>query len=294
MANRARVKVKQKGVTRAQAVADFERKKARQRRQLIKRRALMGGGIALIAYGLIGSWWLVHTGKFQEALTQSGDSFWRQTAAAGLRVDQVTLVGRKHADAAEIKAALGIKQGMPILAIQLDELKARLLAIPEVKSAVISRTLPNQMTIAISERVPAAWWQVNGVQKLIDAEGTVLSRDRYKGKLALPVVVGEDAPKHVNELLALLNTAPSIKPDVVAAVRIGQRRWNVQLAREVVVMLPEENPAAAWKRFARLVEKEALLAKAIRSVDMRVEDRVFIMPLEQEKNPITLTTARDT
>ena len=59
-------------------------------------------------------------------------------------------------------------------------------------------------------------------------------------------------------------------------------------------MLPEENPAAAWKRFAILAEKDALLSKAIRSVDMRVEDRVFIMPVEEQKNPVTLTTARDT
>jgi hypothetical protein len=66
------------------------------------------------------------------------------------------------------------------------------------------------------------------------------------------------------------------------------------MAHELVVMLPEEDPQAAWSRFARLVEKEALLSKAIRSVDMRVEDRVFIMPVEQKPNPITLTTARET
>jgi cell division protein FtsQ len=294
MANRARVKVKQKGVTRAQAVQEFGRKKAKQRRQHIKRRMLMGGGLALIAYGLVGGWWLVYTGKFHEALTQANKGFWQTTANAGLRVDQVTLVGRKHADAKEIKAALNLKQGAPILAVELEAMKTRLLSIPEVKSAVITRTLPNQLTITISERKPSAWWQMGGVQKLIDAEGTVLARDKYNGKLSLPVVVGEDAPKHVSELLALLNIAPSLKPDVVAAVRIGKRRWNIELAHEVVVMLPEENPAAAWKRFAKLVEKEALLAKAIRSVDMRMEDRVFIMPLEQEKNPITLTTARDT
>ncbi len=294
MANRARVKVKQKGVTRAQAVEEFGRKKAKLRRQHIKRRVLMGGGLALIAYGLVGSWWLVHTGKLQEAMEQSSTSFWQHTATVGFRVEQVTLVGRKHADAKEIKAALDIKQGAPILAMKLDDIKTRLLAIPEVKSVIISRTLPNQLTVAITERRPAAWWQVGGVQKLIDAEGAVLSRDKYKGKLVLPVVVGADAPQHVAELLALLETAPSLKPDVVAAVRIGQRRWNVQLVHDVVVMLPEEKPADAWKRFATLVEKEALLGKAIRSVDMRVEDRVFIMPLEQEKNPITLTTARDT
>jgi cell division protein FtsQ len=185
-------------------------------------------------------------------------------------------------------------QGAPILELSLDEMQGRLLAIPEIKSAMITRMLPNQLVVAIAERVPAAWWQKGGVQQLIDAEGKLLSRDKYQSKLVLPVVVGEDAPKHVGQLLALLNTAPSIKPDVVAAVRIGQRRWNVQLANEVVVMLPEENPGDAWKRFAELVEKEALMSKAIRSVDMRVEDRVFIMPLEQEKNPITLTTARET
>jgi cell division protein FtsQ len=142
--------------------------------------------------------------------------------------------------------------------------------------------------------VPAAWWQQDGVQQLVDAQGVILSRDRYPEKLTLPVVVGNDAAKHVGELLALLDSAPSIKPDVVAAMRVGDRRWNVQLVHEVVVMLPEENPTEAWKRFAGLVEKEALLSKAIRSVDMRVEDRVFIMPIEQQQNPITLTTARDT
>ena len=53
MVKRAKPKVKQKGVTRAQAVAEFGRKKAKQRRALIKRRVLMGGGLALMAYGLV-------------------------------------------------------------------------------------------------------------------------------------------------------------------------------------------------------------------------------------------------
>lgn len=75
MASRARVKVKQKRVTRAEAVAEFGRKKARQRRALFKRRVLMGGGVALLAYGVIGGWWLVHTGKFQEALVKSEAGF---------------------------------------------------------------------------------------------------------------------------------------------------------------------------------------------------------------------------
>ena len=209
-------------------------------------------------------------------------------------MDQVYLEGRKHADKQAVQAALGIKQGMPSFGVDMAEMKARLSAIPEVKTVTITRQLPGSIRVVITERMPAAVWQFDGQQKFVDAEGVVLNREKYAGATSLPVIVGEDAPKHVRELLALLDTTPSIKPDVVAAVRVGSRRWNIQLSREIVVMLPEENPQAAWKRFAGLVEHDALLSKAIRSVDMRMEDRVFIMPLEEKQSPITLTNARDT
>ncbi len=292
--SRARVKVKPSTVTRAQAVADFGRKKAKQRRQLLKRRMFMAVGIGMLSYVAVSGWWMMHTGKLQASLEHTSTSFWKSTASIGFRIDQITLQGRKHADATAVKAALGVTKGDPILAVSLVEIQKRLQAIAEVDSVRITRVLPNQLAISITERVPAAWWQKNGVQRLIDAKGVVLSREKYPEKLTLPVVVGDDVPQHVAELMQLLAAAPSIKPDVVAAVRVGQRRWNVQLARDVVVMLPEKDPAQAWRRFARLVEKEALLSKAIRSVDMRMEDRVFILPMEQNKNPITLTNARDT
>lgn len=283
-----------KPVTRAQAVADFERKKVRQRRRHAKRQVLMmlaagGGAYMVVAVAFMGA-----SGKLQQMVTRTEARFWQSTAQLGFRVDQITLEGRKHADMKEVKAALGLVQGAPILTASLTEMKERLELIPEVQKVQISRILPNELAITLTERVPVAWWQKNGALQLIDAEGVVLSSQRYREKVTLPVVVGEDAPKHVSELIALLAIAPSLKPDVVAAVRVGERRWNVELAREVVVMLPENNPDKAWKRFATLVEKEALLSKAIRSVDMRMEDRVFIMPAEQRQNPIMLTTARET
>ncbi len=294
MANRARVKVKDKPVTRAQAAAEFGKKKAKQRRQHVKRRAMMITGGVMLSYALVAGWWMVYTGRLQQSAERTREDFWQSTAAMGFKVNQITLHGRKHTDVAQIKSAIGITQGGPILAHSLPEMKARIEAIAEVKSAQITRILPDQLQISITERVPTAWWQRKGKLALIDAQGTVLAREKYPQKLVLPVVVGDDAPQHVGELLALLDTAPALKPDVQAAVRVGGRRWNLQLAGNVVVMLPEENAGDAWKRFAGLAEKDALLSKAIRSVDMRMEDRVFITPIEQNSSPITLTTARDT
>lgn len=292
MAKRARVKVK--GATRAQQAAEFGRKKAKLRMRQLKRRAVLAAGIACVAYVGIGGWWLHHTGGIAKARAVVDGALWNMTADAGFELKQVYLTGREHADASVVKAALDIHPGEPILRLDLKAMQARLEAIPEIKSVQLARTLPGELHVNIHERQPMALWQRGKAHVLVDAEGMVLSRDKYPGVGRLPVIVGEDAPKHVREFAALLENVPSLTQEVVAAVRIGERRWNVQMARGMTVMLPERDPAVAWKRFATMVQAEGLFSKAIRSVDMRMEDRVFIMPVEQDKSPITLTTAKET
>lgn len=293
MSRRATVKVKKSAVTRAEAVAEFSRKKARQRRKQWHRRVMLAGVVMIAAYIAIGSWWLVHTGRFDKGIESAGNQFWQMTAGMGFKLDQIHLSGRKHADVGAIKEALAAGKGTPILSLNLTDIKVRLEAIPEIDRVMITRTLPNSLTVQVTERVPTAWWQTDGKLQLIDREGVILSRYKYKERMALPVVVGADAPKHMNELAEMLDAVPSLKPDVTAAIRIGARRWNIELARNITVMLPEEGPTAAWKRFAGMVEHKALLSKAIRHVDMRMEDRVFIQPIEQNKSPITFTSARE-
>ncbi len=292
MAKRARVKIK--GATRAQQAAEFSRKKHKLRMKHLKRRALMAGGIAAVAWVGIGGWWMHHSGTLEKASEVASGALWNMTADAGFELKQVYLSGREHADASVVKAALDVHPGEPILRLDLEAMRTRLSAIPEVKSAALVRALPGKLHVVLTERQPVALWQRGGGHVLVDAEGVVLSGEKYPGLRPLPIIVGEDAPKHVQEFAGLLEQVPSLRQEVVAAVRVGERRWNVQLKRGITVMLPEREPEAAWKRFATLVQTDALLNKSIRSIDMRMEDRVFIMPLEQNKSPITLTTAKDT
>jgi cell division protein FtsQ len=288
---RARVKVT---TSRAQAAAEFSRKKVRQRRRAGRRRLMGMVAAAFVVYLVVGGWWLHHTGRAQHAAYVTSNAFWQMTADGGFALNQVYLTGREHTDADMVKAALGVKPGMPILSLSLAEMQKRLENIPEIKSATIERQLPGTLKVALTERTPAVLWQHDGTYSLVDENSIVLSQAKYPNAGPLPLVVGEDAPQHVAEILALLDAAPTLKGQVVAAVRVGQRRWNMQMQRGIVVMLPEEEPQAAWLRFAGLVDREGLLTRAIRSVDMRLEDRVFIMPLEQQAPPITLTSARDT
>lgn len=293
---RRRARVTKKAMTRSEVQAEVTRRKARAKRKQVQRRVQLGLGVGMIAYLIFAVAGYFGENKLDNAIRNTQGRIYDMAAHAGFTVQQVYLEGREHANKDAVSKAVGVAPGVPILALSLEEIQARLETIPEVHHATVARELPDAIRITLRERVPAVLWQAGGKHYLMDREGHKLDREKYVLQEALPVVVGEDAPKHITELLALLEKAPEMKPDVQAAVRVGQRRWNVKLVNGVTVMLPEEGAEHAWQRFAGLVKNEALLSKAVRQVDMRMEDRVFITPLEQDKPTMTLTTvsARDT
>src|SRR3546814_20425893 len=67
----------------------------------------------------------------------------------------------------------------------------------------------------------------------------------------LPLVVGSDAPAHAAMLIAVMNSEPELRERVTAAVRVGGRRWNIQIEGRLAVRLPEADAAGAWAQLAR-------------------------------------------
>ena len=90
------------------------------------------------------------------------------------------------------------------------------------------------------------------------------------------LVVGEDAPSHTRELLDALASKPEIYKQVAAAVRVGERRWNLKFKNGVELKLPEQNSDEAWKQFTQMEEEHHILSRPIVYIDMRMQDRVFI------------------
>ena len=218
---------------------------------------------------------------------------WRERAgnAVGLPVQAVVIEGRDKTPDAMLRAALGVAKGDKLLGFSLDAARARIEQLAWVQSATVERRLPGTIVVTLQERRPFAVWQNNGKFDLIDRRGQVVAeQDPAKDATAfatLPLVVGPGAPEAAAALLDLLAAQPVLRPRVVAAVRVGERRWNLRLNTGGDVLLPEGQEAAAIAKLMELHASQGLLDRPLQTVDLRLPDRLVVRPQSAEPRPVT-------
>jgi len=104
----------------------------------------------------------------------------------------------------------GLETGMNLLSIDLDAVRARLLALPEVKSVDLRRDLPDKLSLSVLERRPVAWLACKGLRVeprtssyrdgsvrglMIDGEGVLLEcRQLLPEQVGMPVIHVRDLP----------------------------------------------------------------------------------------------------
>lgn len=247
----------------------------KKRKALVRRMQIIG--LAVLAFTFIGGGlWLWLSGTASRAVTQAVDGVYAFTVHAGFSVENLYLEGRNRTSMEEINAALGIAHGSPILRVDLGEAKERLESIKSVQHAAVERALPHTLYIRIVEREPVALWQYQGKMALVDENGIVMTGIDSAPYQHLPLIVGYDAPAHIGELMGILASEPDLAQRFTAAVRMGDRRWNIRLSRDIEVKLPENEPLLAWKKLAELQERGQLLDRDIKVIDLRLDGRLFI------------------
>ncbi len=247
-------------------------------------------GVALIALGITAGW-LWREGHVARVADQLRWKAIAATAAVGFRVDEVLVVGRDQTRREDLLKAVRLVRGAPILAFDPAAAKERIEALPWVRVASVERLLPDTVLLRIQERRPLALWQHKGRFVLIDGRGDVILERGLERFADLLVVVGPDAPAHAPQLLAELSTQPQLFEMVKAAVRIGGRRWNVQLKGGVDIRLPEENTVAAWARLAEYEKTYRVLDRDVGVLDLRLPDRLTV---RKTKRPPKSAPGRET
>jgi cell division protein FtsQ len=261
---------------------DASSRRGRPRRRVIplwRSRSALIGAVVLAIVAIGGGLWWVWQARYPHYLAETVNRTMVEAAAdLGFRVDEVFVVGRHHTSKEAILEALGVERGAPIFILDLDDARQRILTLPWVRSASIERLLPDTLVVRIVERQPVALWQRDHDFSVIDEDGAVIATDNVGDFNHLMVVVGDDAPVHALALIEMLHAEPDLDAMVKAAVRIGSRRWDVYLAGGIDVRLPADEPLDAWRRLAAYQKRHHLFERGVRSLDLRLNDRIVIGP----------------
>ncbi len=258
----------------------------RRNRAGVNWRMVMRAVPVCLALGALGGLaWLWQDGWFGRQAEALRLAALQGSADMGLKIEEVLVEGRHRTEGELILTRLGLALGRPILDIDPEAARAELEALPWVRSASVERQLPGTIYIRLSEREPLALWQEKGMIRVLDRNGEVIPDIQPRRFAHLPLVVGADAPAHAAKLIALMNSEPELRERVTAAVRVGGRRWNVQIEGRIDVRLPEADAAAAWAQLARIERQQGLLSRDVIVIDLRLPDRLVVRT-DPEKGPL--------
>ena len=224
-----------------------------------------------------------------ELPAKAGRAIGSATGEAGFAVDGYQIVGLKRMDrrivdeivTEELRQAEEISggSGKPAQAlVSAEAIRGRLMQYGWVKDARVSRRLPDQLVIDIVERHPAAVWQNKGQLSLVDAGGIVLAPVPLDRMPDLPLLIGPGANGQAVQLDKMLQSVPTLKPQLASATWIGRRRWDLAFSSGETVALPEGEEAAdkALQRFAKLDRSSGLLGRGMKRFDLRVSGKMIV------------------
>lgn len=208
------------------------------------------------------------------AMTAVGEAIGR----AGFTVKRVDVVGIHHMDSAPVYRIALDQRSMAMPLVDVSDIRQRLLHFGWVKDARVSRRLPDTLVVDIVERKPAALWQDSQRLALIDSDGVVIDRVPVTQMPDLPLLIGPGANLHERNLNALLDAAPTLRPQLVSASWVGGRRWDLNLQTGETIALPEgeKDAKTALAKFADLDKTTGLLGRGLLRFDLRLPGKMIV------------------
>jgi cell division protein FtsQ len=246
-----------------------------------------GTAIALALLGSIGLYGAVLGGQYAAFTASEGTIPDFLARIAGFGIKGVAISGVRELSRQQILDALGIRHTNSLLFLDVARLRDKLVALPLVKDASVSKLYPNRVMVEIEERRPCALWQKDGAVKIIAADGTPISALDETRFLNLPFVVGDGANARIAEYVTLLDAAGDLRGRIKAGILVAERRWTLKMANGVEVALPEIEAAAALAELVRLQHQYGVLDKNIVALDLRFPGRLIVRLPEPPAAPET-------
>ncbi|MDX2235678.1 MAG: cell division protein FtsQ/DivIB [Hyphomonadaceae bacterium] len=228
--------------------------------------ALLIGGAAIAGAAWIGG----SLFDAREAVYAGADGL---ATAAGLRAT-IEVRGVDGQRKREVEAAALPEGRVSIMAASPDRVKDNVESLDWVDQATVERLWPSTIRITVARRDAFAIWQENGAFSVVDAAGERVHGARPSDHVHLPRIVGRGAGSSAEPVLRAVEDLPGVRARLTAFVRVGDRRWNMNMRNGMVVLLPAHDPVAALHRLERLHQAHRLLDQPYARLDLRVEGQL--------------------
>ena len=200
----------------------------------------------------------------------------KAAGVVGMAAQEITITGLEHHEPETLLSAIGVQPGGSLMGFDAIQARNILQNLDWIESAKVQRLFPNQLVVEVNEREPFAIWQRGEAYYVIDKSGAAMSGLEASQMVRLPLVTGEGANVAAAELINQLSAYPDIMLQVKAAARVGSRRWTLYLDNGIKVQLPERDWQQAIATADQLHRTQKILARGIRSLDLRLQGRVTV------------------
>lgn len=234
----------------------------------------IAGVVMFAGVAIAGATWLGSSlFDVREAFARSADG---AAAGIGFDVDEIRVAGVAGARAQEVRAVVMADGRSSLFSVDPNDVRTRVESLDWVAHAQVRRLWPSTLQITVQRRQAYARWQEHGGVSVIDANGERLLAERAASHPELPLVVGAGAGPAAEPLLVALENLPQVRARLKALVRVGERRWNVELQSGTIVALPEDNAPAALAELENLHARHALLDRPLAQIDLRAPGRMAV------------------
>lgn len=199
-------------------------------------------------------------------------------ANLGFRINEVRIAGEGMGPAriAEVRSVVVPEGGQSLLALDPEDVKARVESLDWVRDVKVRRLWPSTLQVDVVRREAYARWQEDGEISVIDINGERLLAERAADHPTLPLIVGRGAGPAAEPLLEALEELPQVRGHLRALVRVGERRWDMELVSGAKVRLPERAPAFALAQLEELQAAHRLLDRPVAEFDLRAPGRLAV------------------
>lgn len=233
-------------------------------------RVLVRQGLPVFALVFGGGWFVSDQARVDELRLRIADLRASVEERPEFMVNMMAIHGASGEVAEDIREILPIDFPITSFDLDLEAMRLTVEGLDAIESAALRVRPGGILELSVQERMPVVVWRRPDGIELLDVTGHRVSALHTRAERAdLPLIAGRGGDRAVPEALRLLAAAGPLDGWVRGLIRIGERRWDLALAGNRIVRLPEKGAQSALERLVAAHLVHDLLRRDVTVVDLR-------------------------